>query len=232
MPAAEARPATTPCSAAGWCCGSRSAAIASATTPSCWRRRPSAQSGDQAVDLGAGVGAAGLALARRVEGLNVTLVEIDPALAALAAGNAERNGLAERVRAVTSRCRVVRRRFRRRGLGTGIGRARADESAVQCRAAAVARSRRAARRTRHGRDAGALAAHGGAAAPTPTASLTLIWRADGLAEVLAALDERFRRDRGAAGPPQAGRGGDPHSGAGDKGKPGAARAAAGLSAHR
>ncbi len=43
-----------------------------------------AHAGEHAVDLGAGVGAAGLALARRVEGLDVTLVEIDPALAALA----------------------------------------------------------------------------------------------------------------------------------------------------
>ncbi len=59
-----------------------------------------AQAGEQAVDLGAGVGAAGLALARRVEGLGVTLVEIDPALAALARDNAARNGLADRVRAV------------------------------------------------------------------------------------------------------------------------------------
>src|SRR5215204_7046825 len=39
------------------------------------------------VELGAGVGAAGLALARRVGGLTVTLVEIDPVLAALAAEN-------------------------------------------------------------------------------------------------------------------------------------------------
>src|SRR5215208_6092627 len=44
--------------------------------------------GDHVVDLGAGVGAAGLALARRVPGLSVTLVEIDPGLAALAAENA------------------------------------------------------------------------------------------------------------------------------------------------
>ncbi len=36
----------------------------------------------------------------RVGGLTVTLVEIDPALAALAAGNARRNGLADRVRAL------------------------------------------------------------------------------------------------------------------------------------
>lgn len=52
---------------------------------------------DVAVDLGAGVGAAGLALARRVAGVTVRLVEIDPALAALAAANAARNGLADRV---------------------------------------------------------------------------------------------------------------------------------------
>ena len=44
------------------------------------------RAGEHAVDLGAGVGAAGLALAARVAGLKVTLVEIDPALAALAVG--------------------------------------------------------------------------------------------------------------------------------------------------
>jgi tRNA1(Val) A37 N6-methylase TrmN6 len=52
------------------------------------------------IDLGAGVGAAGLAVARRTAELTVTLVEIDPTLAALARANAERNGLAERVHAV------------------------------------------------------------------------------------------------------------------------------------
>ena len=41
----------------------------------------------------------------RVAGLEVTLVEIDPALAALAAENARLNGLAERVRAVALRRR-------------------------------------------------------------------------------------------------------------------------------
>src|SRR6516164_10768778 len=60
-----------------------------------------ARAGERAVELGAGVGAAGLALARRVEAVEVTLVEIDPALTALAAENAERNGLAGRVRAVS-----------------------------------------------------------------------------------------------------------------------------------
>src|SRR5712691_6094235 len=59
-----------------------------------------ARAGDAVVDLGAGVGAAGLALAARVGGTAVTLVEIDADLAALAAENAQCNGLAARVRAV------------------------------------------------------------------------------------------------------------------------------------
>ncbi len=99
-----------------------------------------AQSGEQAVDLGAGVGGAGLALARRIAGVAVTLVEIDPVLAALAAANAERNNLSDRVRAVRLDVEFVRRRFHRRGPGTGIRGVRADEPAVQCLAAAVARS--------------------------------------------------------------------------------------------
>src|SRR5262249_32290659 len=53
-----------------------------------------------AVDLGAGVGAAGLALAVLVAGLKVALVEIDPALCQLASGNIDRNRLADRVRTV------------------------------------------------------------------------------------------------------------------------------------
>ena len=60
----------------------------------------SVRAGEQVVDLGAGVGAAGLAVARRIGGVAVTLVEIDPALAALAGENAARNALAGRVRAV------------------------------------------------------------------------------------------------------------------------------------
>src|SRR6202042_482994 len=59
-----------------------------------------ARAGDHAGDLGSGVGGAGLALARRIDGLDVTLVEIDPVLAELAAGNARRNNLADRVRGV------------------------------------------------------------------------------------------------------------------------------------
>ena len=58
----------------------------------------SAAAREQLVELGAGVGAAGLAVARRVDDLALTMIEIDPALAALARENAERNGLAGRTR--------------------------------------------------------------------------------------------------------------------------------------
>lgn len=56
-----------------------------------------AQAGQVAVDLGAGVGTAGLALAHRVPQLRVVLVDIDATLAALARENAARNTLADRV---------------------------------------------------------------------------------------------------------------------------------------
>src|ERR1700730_16956994 len=53
-----------------------------------------ARSGNRVVEFGAGVGAAGLALARRVGGIGLVLAEIDPQLAALAFENAARNAIA------------------------------------------------------------------------------------------------------------------------------------------
>lgn len=60
-----------------------------------------ARPGDHIVELGAGVGAASLALLARVPGVDVTLVDIDDALTALASENIRRNGLAEKAHAVT-----------------------------------------------------------------------------------------------------------------------------------
>src|SRR5580704_3850162 len=54
----------------------------------------SARSGDRVVDFGAGVGAAGLAVAKRVAGIELVLVEIDGLLAELARGNALANTIA------------------------------------------------------------------------------------------------------------------------------------------
>ena len=53
-----------------------------------------ARSGNRVVDLGAGVGAAGLAVAKRVAGIELVLVEIDEGLAGLARGNAVANAIA------------------------------------------------------------------------------------------------------------------------------------------
>ena len=75
-----------------------------------------ARAGDTVVDLGAGVGAAGLALAARVPGTTVTLVEIDPKLAALAAENAKLNQLETRVRAVALDVTAPARAFAAAGL--------------------------------------------------------------------------------------------------------------------
>ena len=52
-----------------------------------------AKSGERVVDFGAGVGTAGLALARRVKGIKLVLIEIDQRLATLARHNAASNGI-------------------------------------------------------------------------------------------------------------------------------------------
>src|ERR1700748_1802595 len=52
-----------------------------------------ARSGQRVIDFGAGVGAAGLALARRVAGIELVLVEIDAGLAELARDNARSNAI-------------------------------------------------------------------------------------------------------------------------------------------
>jgi tRNA1(Val) A37 N6-methylase TrmN6 len=54
------------------------------------------------VDVGAGVGAVGLALARRFSEAHVDLVEIDEEAGAMARENAKRNGVAERVRVIVA----------------------------------------------------------------------------------------------------------------------------------
>jgi tRNA1(Val) A37 N6-methylase TrmN6 len=151
----------------------------------------SAADGEHAVDLGSGVGAAGLALARRVEGLSVSLVEIDPRLTALAAGNAERNGLSGRVRAICLDVEAPAAAFAAAGLPPG--------SAAHVlmnppfNAAQQNPSPDRDRRTAH------IGSHDtlrkwlltAARLLTSDGVVTLIWRADGLAAVLAALGRDF-----------------------------------------
>jgi tRNA1(Val) A37 N6-methylase TrmN6 len=151
-----------------------------------------ARAGEQVVDLGAGVGAAGLALATRVDGCIVTLVEIDPALAALAAENAQRNGLAARVRAVVLDSTAPARAFAAAGLQQeSVARVLMNppfNDPVRQRT-----SPNRSRRLAHASTTATLASWVTAAARLlrPRGTLSLIWRADGIAEVLAALAPAF-----------------------------------------
>jgi tRNA1(Val) A37 N6-methylase TrmN6 len=147
-----------------------------------------ARAGEHVVELGAGVGAAGLALAARIADVHVTLVDSDEELVALASENARRNRFDANVRAVALDVGAKAAAYRAAGLTPGtIDRvmanppfndpARQNVSPDQKRAAAHAA-------------APTTLAHWTKAANrllAPQGVLTLIWRADGLADVLAAL---------------------------------------------
>jgi tRNA1(Val) A37 N6-methylase TrmN6 len=166
-----------------------------------------AQSGDHVADLGAGVGAAGLALAVRVPGVHVTLVERDAELAAIAAENIVRNSLESRATAITLDVAAPSDAFAAAGLGPGSfdrvlmnppfnSPSRQNVSPDPQRSAA------------HAADDASLADWIAAASWLlhSAGTLTLIWRADGLAQVLAALEASFG---GVAVLPVHGRAGQP-----------------------
>lgn len=153
-----------------------------------------AHAGERGADLGAGVGTAGLALALRVPGLDVTLMERDGGLVALAAENAKRNGLAERVRAVVLDVTAPARDFAAAGLAPGT----IDCVLMNPPFHDVARSRvspHPERRGAHAAAAGALADWVATAGRllVPGGRLTMIYRADAAAEVLAALPPALGR---------------------------------------
>ena len=149
-----------------------------------------ARSGDRVVDLGAGVGAAGLAVARRVGGVELVLVEIDLDLAGLARGNAAANAIAAEVVAmdVTSGAEVF--------AAAGLPADSVDIVLMNPPFNDFVRHRASPDRGReiaHVAGAATLASwiHAGRRILKSGGVLTLIWRADGLAEVLAALDRGF-----------------------------------------
>src|SRR5471032_555499 len=144
--------------------------------------------GELAVDLGAGVGAAGLALAVRVEGLSVTLVEIDEALCALAADNARLNRLDGRVRALVGDAENI--------TAAGLAQGSADRILMNPPFNDATRqnvSPDPRRRLAHVGETGLLPRWTATAAwlLKPQGVLTLIWRAEGLPDVLAALAKDF-----------------------------------------
>ncbi len=149
-----------------------------------------ARSGDRVVDLGSGVGAAGLAVARRVGGIDLVLVEIDPVLAELARNNAGTNAIMAQVIVLDVEAGAAA--FDDAGLGSDSAdvvlmnppfndpsRHRASPDGVRERA--------------HVATATTLAGwvHAARRILKSNGQLALIWRADGIAEVLAALDRGF-----------------------------------------
>jgi tRNA1(Val) A37 N6-methylase TrmN6 len=147
-----------------------------------------ARPGDRVADFGAGIGAAGLAVAKRVAGIDLVLVEIDQALAGLARGNAASNAIVAEVIVLdlTSGADA----FAAAGLSPDSvdvvlmnppfndpsrHRASPDKAAAHVATAATLESW----------------IHAGRRILKSGGVLSLIWRADGLAEVLAALDRGF-----------------------------------------
>jgi tRNA1(Val) A37 N6-methylase TrmN6 len=151
-----------------------------------------AQGGEQVVDLGAGVGAAGLAVAMRAPDIAVTLVEIDPDLATLAAENAQLNGLAARVRSVSLDAAAPARAFVAAGLAPDqVDRVLMNPPFNDPMRQASSPDRR--RRLAHAAPRETLGPWIRTAARLlrPNGTLTLIFRADGLIDLGRALEAGF-----------------------------------------
>ncbi len=149
-----------------------------------------AAAGDRVVDLGAGVGTAGLALACRVGGITLTLVEIDPELAALARANAAANALP--AEAVVLDVTADAQAFADAGLPPDS----VDVVLTNPPFNDPARHRGSpddARHVAHVAREETLQAwvHAARRILKSGGALTLIWRADGIADVLAALSRGF-----------------------------------------
>jgi tRNA1(Val) A37 N6-methylase TrmN6 len=148
------------------------------------------KAGCRVVEFGAGVGAAGLSVARRVAGIDLVLVEIDPALASLARANADANKLNARVAVidVTAEADAF--------AASGLSPDSADVVLMNPPFNDAGRHRSSpdpARKVAHVAAADMLEAwtHAARRVLKSGGVLALIWRADGLAEVLAALDRGF-----------------------------------------
>ena len=149
-----------------------------------------ARPGDRVVDFGAGVGAAGLAVAKRVAGIKLVLVELDANLAALARGNAVANAIAADliVLDVTSAAEAF--------TAAGLSPDSVDVVLMNPPFNDSARHRASpdkARVSAHVATAATLESwiHAGRRILKSGGVLTMIWRADGLVELLAALDRGF-----------------------------------------
>jgi tRNA1(Val) A37 N6-methylase TrmN6 len=149
-----------------------------------------ARAGDRVVDFGAGIGAAGLALAARVPGIRLVLVEIDEVLAELARGNAALNTIEANIIAMdlASGAQAF--------AGAGLAPDSADVVLMNPPFNDSKRHRPSPDKNREVAHVAAAATlevwiHAARRILKSGGVLTLIWRADGLGQVLAALDRGF-----------------------------------------
>jgi tRNA1(Val) A37 N6-methylase TrmN6 len=149
-----------------------------------------AHPGDRVVEFGAGVGAAGLALKRRAGAIDLVLVEVDSGLAALARDNAAANMISAKVVVldVTSPAEA----FSNADLPPDS----VDVVLMNPPFNDAARHRPSpdrARASAHMSSEATLVSwiHASRRILKSSGVLTLIWRADGLADVLAALGRGF-----------------------------------------
>jgi tRNA1(Val) A37 N6-methylase TrmN6 len=142
------------------------------------------------VDVGAGVGAVGLALARRFAEAHVDLVEIDGETAALARDNAERNSARARVVVVD-----VLKPAERRAAGLADGAADLVVTNPPFLAAHAARvspdPARARAHAMEGEDGFGLWIKASLALLAPGGRFAMIHRADALPAIFAALERRL-----------------------------------------
>jgi tRNA1(Val) A37 N6-methylase TrmN6 len=149
-----------------------------------------AHPGDRIVEFGAGVGAAGLALARRVAAVDLFLIEIDERLVTLARDNAAANAIPAQV--VTLDVTAPAKAFAVHGLTPDsvdvVLMNPPFNDALRHRA-----SPDKSRETAHIAPPGMLECwiHAARRILKSGGALTLIWRADGIAEALAVLSRGF-----------------------------------------
>lgn len=150
----------------------------------------SARPGDRVADFGAGVGAAGLAVVARVPGVRCILIETDSTLAELARANADLNAIDAEVHVldVTGSADSF--------ASAGLGPDSTDVVLMNPPFNDVSRhqsSPDAGRQVAHMAGEGMLSRwiHAARRVLKPDGVLTLIWRAEGLGDVLASLDRGF-----------------------------------------
>ena len=151
-----------------------------------------ARKGERVLDIGAGSGVAGLCLLARVQGLDVTAVEIDAGLAALAAFNAAENGFAAQFRSIAADVTSPGKALAGSGLKReGYEHLMANPPFYAERSVRAAPN--SARATAHVMRDGGLAAwvRFFAAMAAPNGLLTMIHRPDCLGQLLALLEGRF-----------------------------------------